>query len=136
MQKQRTHMFVSLHQHLPGPSEDVSPNRFVFKQHSLTWQVLMHEKTCVIPIFAMTCVPFITLHEANNKDKVSKLVVSGILRKHGLILHLRGIFYIKAWFVVKRHDFIFIKCAAFPGHYLGIPLAPIQRRKYNAMLPV
>ena len=136
MQKQRSHMFVSLHQHLPGSSDDVSPNPFLFKQHTLTRQVLMHEKTCVIPIFAIMCVPFIILHDANNTNQVSKLVVFGILRKHGLILHLRRIFYIKVWFVVKIADFIFIKCAAHTDHYLGTPLAPIQQKKYNAMLPV
>ena len=59
MQKQRSHMFVSLHQHLPGPSDDVSPNHFVFKQHPPTQQVLMHEKTCVNPIFAIMCVPLL-----------------------------------------------------------------------------
>ena len=135
MQKQRSHMFVLLHRHLPGPSDDVYPNHFVFKQHPPTQQVLMHEKTCDPYICNNVC-PFIILHEANNTNQVSKLVAYGILRKHGLILHLCGIFYIKAWFVVKRYDFIFIKCAAFPGHYLGTPLAPIQQKKYNAMLPV
>ena len=46
-------MFVSLHLHLRGPSEDVlitRPIGLVFKQYPRDQQMLTHEKTCVIPI--------------------------------------------------------------------------------------
>lgn len=59
-------MFVSLHQHLSGPSEGVGTlacgsgtNTFLG-----TRQILMHEKACMIPILA----PFLDDVSIINKD--------------------------------------------------------------------
>ena len=45
-------MFVSLHKHLPGPSDDVEHSALCSNSILGTRQMLMHEKTCVIPILS------------------------------------------------------------------------------------